>query len=63
MNVIKRTFLTAAAALLAAAWAPAALAQQDNLVETIKQRGKLMVGFSSFSVGRCARRNPSLSGS
>jgi len=48
MNVIKRTFLTAAAALLATAWAPAALAQQDNLVETIKQRGKLMVGFSSF---------------
>ncbi|MFM1856639.1 MAG: hypothetical protein RLZ83_1948, partial [Pseudomonadota bacterium] len=48
MISFKRRLLIAATALLATAWAPAALAQQDNLVETIKQRGKLMVGFSSF---------------
>jgi polar amino acid transport system substrate-binding protein len=48
MISFKRRILLAATALLATAWAPAALAQQDNLVETIKQRGKLMVGFSSF---------------
>jgi polar amino acid transport system substrate-binding protein len=48
MISFKRRLLIAATALLATAWAPAALAQQDNLVETIKQRGKLMVGFDSF---------------
>ena len=28
--------------------ADAALAQQDNLIDTIKKRGKLQVGFGSF---------------
>ena len=36
MISFKRRILLAATALLATAWAPAALAQQDNLVETIK---------------------------
>jgi len=62
MNVIKRTFLTAAAALLATAWAPAALAQQDNLVETIKQRGKLMVGFFELRALGHARQAGSVGG-
>lgn len=48
MNLFKRRLAGAVLSLLAVSFAPAALAQQDNLVESIKQRGKLMVGFSSF---------------
>ena len=48
MNLMKRRLAGAVLSLLAMSFAPAALAQQDNLVESIKQRGKLMVGFSSF---------------
>jgi polar amino acid transport system substrate-binding protein len=46
---IRRLFLTLGLALVGAMSAlTAAHAQQDNLMDTIKKKGKLQVGFSSF---------------
>ncbi|MEO7243232.1 MAG: transporter substrate-binding domain-containing protein [Variovorax sp.] len=47
MNQFRRILGAAAVSLFAIACAPHALAQ-DNMVDTIKQRGKLQVGFGSF---------------
>ncbi|MFN0187004.1 MAG: transporter substrate-binding domain-containing protein [Aquabacterium sp.] len=47
MKILKRTFGALALALLAAAWATPAAAQ-ENLVDTIKKRGRMQVGFGSF---------------
>jgi polar amino acid transport system substrate-binding protein len=48
MNVTRKLFgmMVLAVGMLFAA--DAALAQQDNLIDTIKKRGKLQVGFASF---------------
>lgn len=46
---LRRLFLTLGLALIGAISAlPTVHAQQDNLIDTIKKRGKLQVGFSSF---------------
>jgi len=47
MNLYKRVLGAVAVSLLAVAWVPQAVAQ-DNLVDTIKKRGKMQVGFGSF---------------
>jgi polar amino acid transport system substrate-binding protein len=48
MKMMRRILLSlvASAGLLAAI--PPALAQQDNLIETVKQRGRLLVAFGTF---------------
>lgn len=48
MNRIKRLLGLLAICVLALGWAAPAQAQDNNLVETIKKRGKMMVGFGSF---------------
>ena len=48
MNRFKRMLGIAAMLLTALVWVQPASAQQDNLVDQIKKRGKLQVGFSSF---------------
>jgi len=47
MVFFKRILAVASLALLAVTWSAPVLAQ-DNLVDTIKKRGKLLVGFGSF---------------
>lgn len=47
MNNFKRVLGAIAVTLMAMTWAPHALAQ-DNMVDSIKKRGKLQVGFGSF---------------
>jgi polar amino acid transport system substrate-binding protein len=48
MNATRRLLGMLALALGMAFAADVALAQQDNLIDTIKKRGKLQVGFASF---------------
>ena len=48
MNHFKRIMGVAALLLTALAWTPHALAQQDNMIDAIKKKGKLQVGFGSF---------------
>jgi polar amino acid transport system substrate-binding protein len=48
MKSMKRILGIGAVLLMAATWLPPVQAQQENMVETIKSRGKLQVGFSSF---------------
>lgn len=48
MKPMQRILGIGAALLIAAACLQPAQAQQENMVDTIKSRGKLLVGFSSF---------------
>lgn len=48
MNHFKRMLGIAALGLLALTWTAPVLSQQDNMIDTIKKRGKLQVGFGSF---------------
>lgn len=47
MGVFRRILTVFSLMLLALVWSAPALAQ-DNMIDTIKKRGKLMVGFGSF---------------
>ncbi len=48
MKALTRIFGIGALALSTMAWLPPAVAQQENMIEAIKSRGKLQVGFGSF---------------
>jgi polar amino acid transport system substrate-binding protein len=48
MKSVKRILGIGAVLLMAATWLQPVQAQQENMVEAIKSRGKLQVGFSSF---------------
>ena len=48
MTNFRRIFAAGAVLLVAMLAAQPVLAQQENLVDTIKKRGKLQAGFSSF---------------
>jgi polar amino acid transport system substrate-binding protein len=48
MKSVKRILGIGAVVLMAATWLQPAQAQQENMIDTIKSRGKLQVGFSSF---------------
>jgi len=48
MKTFARLLGVGALALATLAWMPPAAAQQENMIDTIKSRGKLQVGFASF---------------
>ena len=48
MKFVTRMFAVASLLLVPLVWSHQALAQQDNTIDTIKKRGKLVVGFGSF---------------
>ena len=48
MISFRRILALGSVSLLALAWAAPAPAQQDNMIDTIKKRGKLQVAFGSF---------------
>ena len=48
MKQLTRIFGLAAVGLAALAWVAPAFSQQENLVDSIKKRGKLQVGIGSF---------------
>lgn len=48
MNQFRRMLGLVALLLMTLVWSQPVLAQQDNMIESIKKRGKLHVGFGSF---------------